>query len=40
MKEFELEPGEHVVKEVRKHCIDKDMDISEFIEHLIKKELK
>lgn len=27
-------------KEVRKRCIDLDMDISEYIENLIKKDLK
>jgi hypothetical protein len=27
-------------KEVKKYCIDKDLDISDFLEELIKKELK
>lgn len=29
-----------VWKEIKKHCIDKDMDISDFIETLAKKELR
>jgi hypothetical protein len=27
-------------KEVKKHCIDKDLEISEYLEKLIKKDLK
>lgn len=27
-------------KNVKKHCIDKDIDISEYIEKLIKKDLR
>lgn len=27
-------------KEVRKHCIDEDIDISDYIERLIKNDLK
>ncbi len=27
-------------KKVKKHCIDKDMDISDFIEDLLKKNIK
>ena len=27
-------------KEVKKHCIDKDIDISEYLEQLIKKDLR
>ena len=27
-------------KEIKKHCIDKDIDISDFIENIAKKELK
>jgi len=27
-------------KEVKKYCIDKDIDISDFLEELIRKELK
>ncbi len=27
-------------KEVRKHCIDKEVDISEYLEELIKENLK
>ena len=26
-------------KEVKKHCIDKEMDISEYIEYLVQKDL-
>jgi len=27
-------------KKVKKHCIDKDLDISKYIEELIKKDIK
>ena len=27
-------------KDVKKHCIDKDIDISEYIENLVRKDLK
>ena len=27
-------------KEVKKHCIDKDLDISEYIETIVKRDLK
>lgn len=27
-------------KEVKKHCIDKDKEVSEYLEELIKKDLK
>jgi len=27
-------------KQVKKHCIDQDMEVSEYIEKLIKKDLK
>jgi hypothetical protein len=27
-------------KEVKKYCIDKDIDVSDFLEELIRKELK
>ena len=35
---IKIEP--EIWKEVKKHCIDKDIDISDYMEILIKKSLK
>lgn len=35
-----LKIEEEVVKNMKKHCIDADMDYSDYIENLVKKDLK
>lgn len=39
-KTTSLKIDEDLWKEVKKHCIDKNTDISEYIENMIRKDLK